>query len=258
MAQINEQKLNRPPVINLPISALQKSCCGCAGWQLHPSTTSSMPAPSKKSTQSPRRTLCSWDMAMMTLTTPALDEHSANTSGSVKSHRKGNRVGSQQRREGGEAEVAGWALLSRKTAVDRNPFISFKYTSEFKLEQITEEEEWLPPPLSFPPSLWMTHRETYNSWIQSHSGLECWEGRTQGASYVLNNSGTASSNAGKKKNYHPLPPLVPASDVLFPHRPPLGVFMQFVVKESDSFVKYELWHILTQAKLFKALRQISG
>lgn len=73
----------RPPAFNLPISALQNSCCGWAGWQLHPSTTSSMPAPSKRSTQSTRHALRSWDMAMMTLTTPPLDKHSGTTSDPV-------------------------------------------------------------------------------------------------------------------------------------------------------------------------------
>lgn len=191
-------------VVNLPISALQNSCCGCAGWQLHPSTTSFMPAPSKRSTQSPREALRSWDMAMMTLTTPPLDKHSATTSDPVKFRRNANQAVSQQRGDGWEVEVVRWALLSWKAAVDRNVFISLKCTSEFKLEQITWS--WrdgccclcccsLSLCLALPPSRWTTHRETYNSWIQSHSGLECWEGRTQGASYVLNNLRTASSNA---------------------------------------------------------------
>lgn len=88
----------RPPVFNLPISALQNNCCGWAGWQLHPSTTSSMPAPSKRSTQSTRHALRSWDMAMMTLTTPPLDKHSGTTSDSV----------AQQSESGRQSAAWGW------------------------------------------------------------------------------------------------------------------------------------------------------
>lgn len=90
---LSKWKLNWNPVSNLPISALQKSCCGCAGWQLHPSTTPFMPAPSKRITQSPRHTLRSWDMAMTTLaaSVPPLSEHSATSSEPVKIYGKQTR-----------------------------------------------------------------------------------------------------------------------------------------------------------------------
>lgn len=89
------------PPSDLPISELQNSCCGCAGRQLHPSTTSSIPALSKRSTQSPKLKLelRSSDPAMTTL----------NTSGPVKSDRRASQVSrwwSRDGREGSETSSA--------------------------------------------------------------------------------------------------------------------------------------------------------
>lgn len=159
-------------------------------------------------------------------------------------HSKANQAGSQQRGDGWEVEAVRRSLLSWKAAVDRNVFISLKCTSEFRAGA---NNFWvgrmaahsLAPSLSLslspphlPPSLQTTHRETYNSWIQSHSGLECWEGRTQGASYVLNNLRTASSNAKRKKKNIILClllyPLLMSS--LFSHWLPLSAFMQLIMK----------------------------
>lgn len=86
----SDQNAFTHPPSDLPISELQNSCCGCAGRQLHPSTTSSIPALSKRSTQSPKLKLRSSDPAMVTL----------NTSDPVKSDRRASQVSRWQPRDG--------------------------------------------------------------------------------------------------------------------------------------------------------------
>lgn len=124
----SEQRLKG--VFNSPISALQNSCCGCAGWQLHPSTTtSSRAAPSKRSTQSPKHALRSW--VMVTMTPAASDRSTArrtldkpllillSSTGKVHGAAAGRRR--TQWVEGGWGW--GWSSeMSLKAAVDRNVF----------------------------------------------------------------------------------------------------------------------------------------